>query len=76
MKKLLTLVIVLTTLMLSCKVQGNNQNQPVATIVSENADKEGRPMFTVKLPNGKTLEHMYASYTVFVLQYPIPKIQT
>ncbi len=59
-KKLLTLVIVLTTLMLSCKVQGNNQNQPVATIISENADKEGRPMFTVKLPNGKTLEHMYA----------------
>ena len=60
MKRLFTLVILVTTLMLSCKVQDNNQNKPVATIVSENTDKEGRPMFTVKLPNGKTIEHMYA----------------
>jgi hypothetical protein len=43
----------------SCKVESVS-NRPDAIIISEHSDNDGRPMFTVKLPNGTTLQHVYA----------------
>ena len=57
MKKIL-LVLVVISAVVSCKV-GNVNDKPEAIIIEEEHDEE-RPMFTVKLPNGRVLEHMYA----------------
>ena len=57
MKKILLALLVISGVV-SCKVSNVN-DKPEAIIIEEEHDEE-RPMFTVKLPNGKTLEHMYA----------------
>ncbi len=57
MKKIL-LVLTVVIAAVSCKVENIN-DKPEAIIITEESDEE-RPMFTVKLPSGKVLEHMYA----------------
>jgi hypothetical protein len=58
MKKIL-LVLVVISGVVSCKV-GTVRNNSNVVIVDEHSDNDGRPMFTVKLANGKVLKHMYA----------------
>ena len=58
MKKIL-LVLVVISGVVSCKV-GTVRNNSNVVIVDEHSDNDGRPMFTVKLANGRVLEHMYA----------------
>lgn len=58
MKKIL-LVLVVISGVVSCKV-GTVRNNSNIVIVDEHSDNDGRPMFTVKLANGRVLEHMYA----------------
>lgn len=48
----------ITITLLSCKVNSTNK-KPDAVIVYEESN-EGRPMFNVKLANGRVIEHMYA----------------
>jgi hypothetical protein len=58
MKKIL-LVLTVIIAAVSCKV-GTVRNNSNVVIVDEHSDNDGRPMFTVKLTNGRVLEHMYA----------------
>ena len=58
MKKIL-LVLVVIIGVISCKVENVSNNSNIV-IVNEHSDNDGRPMFTVKLANGKVLKHMYA----------------
>lgn len=58
MKKIL-LVLTVIIAAVSCKV-GTVRNNSNVVIVDEHSDNDGRPMFTVKLTNGRVLEYMYA----------------
>lgn len=58
MKKILLVLTVIIAVASSCKVEKVNDKQKVI-IIEEEHDEE-RPMFTVKLPSGKVLEHVYA----------------
>jgi hypothetical protein len=44
----------------SCKVENKMTQESDAIVIAEESDDDGRPMFTVKLANGKVLEHFYA----------------
>lgn len=58
MKNYLLILLVSTSLFMSCKTEKVHETSD-AVVVTEESDEE-RPMFTVKLPNGTTLEHLYA----------------
>jgi hypothetical protein len=66
MKRLSPLVIAIVVLtiilssMNSCKAQASTAVKDTVTVTFAGTSEYGTPMYNVKLPNGSTIEYMYA----------------